>query len=421
MTGCWSDEIPLLQVKRCMSDEKMTRRVIFLVDMNAFYISCEVSRNPDLRGKPAAVAGDPRRRSGIILSASYEARAFGVKTTMLIHEAVRLCPALVLVPPDHDFYEKKSRQVMDLLRRYTPILEQSSVDEAWLDMTGSESLFGQPAEAARKIMDEISARLGLWCSIGISENKFLAKMASEMKKPQGITELWPSDVPQKLWPLPVSAIYGVGRQTAVKLASLGLSKIGDLAQVDENFLVSLLGKMGSELYRHARGLDYEPVMAPAEDSMKSIGRSTTLPRDICQLNQAELILMELAEDVGSSARRHGRKGHTIQITLKYSDFKVITRQMPLPATSATQDIYHASRKLLEQHWDPEKPVRLIGISLSNFEPDAGERQLSLFETQTSQAAGEKKDRLDQAIDQIRAKLGEKSVTRGKLIKKDKTS
>jgi DNA polymerase-4 len=173
------------------------QKVIFLVDMNAFFISCEMTRNDSLIGIPAAVAGDPKKRTGIILAANYEARACGVKTTMVLHEALKLCPKIVLVPPDHRFYEQKSKEVMGLLSNYTPILEQNSIDEAWLDMTGSEGLFGKPVDAAKRIMGELKDRLRLWCSIGIAENKFLAKMAAEMKKPLGITELWEDDIPIK--------------------------------------------------------------------------------------------------------------------------------------------------------------------------------------------------------------------------------
>ena len=162
-------------------------KVIFLVDMNAFFISCEMTRNPSLAGKPSAVAGDPKKRTGIILAANYEARAYGVRTAMVVHEALKLCPGMMLVPPDHHFYGQKSEHVMDLLANYTPIVEQNSIDEAWLDMTGTEKLFGNPLDTAKRIMDEIKNKLGLWCSIGIAENKFLAKMASEMKKPLGIT------------------------------------------------------------------------------------------------------------------------------------------------------------------------------------------------------------------------------------------
>ena len=219
------------------------QKVIFLVDMNAFFIGCEMTRKPELKGKPAAVAGDPKRRSGIILAANYEARKFGVKTTMVLHEALRLCPGLILVPPDHSFYENKSREVMKILSNYSPILEQNSIDEAWLDLSGCEALFGNPLQIAKRIMQNIMDELDLWCSIGISENKFLAKMASERKKPLGITEIWERDVPEKIWPLPVREMYGIGKQTEKKLLELGLHTIGDIAAFDKKILIKLLGNM----------------------------------------------------------------------------------------------------------------------------------------------------------------------------------
>ena len=220
------------------------KRVIFLVDMNAFFISCEKTRHPEIEGKPAAVAGDPVNRSGIILTANYEARKYGIKTTMILREAFRLCPDLIIIPPDHKFYEMKSKEVMEILSDYTPVIEQNSIDEAWLDMTGSESLFGQPLEAAGNIMDRIKNELDLWCSIGISENKFLAKMASEMKKPLGITELWKKDIEEKMWPLPVSLMYGVGKQTAKKLNSMGIYTIKDLALTKIDNIYKKLGRQG---------------------------------------------------------------------------------------------------------------------------------------------------------------------------------
>ncbi|HAS91253.1 MAG TPA: DNA polymerase IV, partial [Clostridiales bacterium] len=245
------------------------KRVIFLVDMNAFYISCEKTRHPEIEGKPAAVAGDPVNRTGIILTANYEARKYGVKTTMILREAFRLCPDLIIIPPDHRFYEKKSQEVMQILSSYTPIVEQNSIDEAWLDMTGCERLFGQPLESARSIMDRIKNELNLWCSIGISENKFLAKMASEMKKPLGITELWKKDIEEKLWPLPVDYMYGVGKQTAKKLNSMGIYTIKDLALTKREDIYHKLGKIGVELVLLANGKDDTPVNVNRED-IKSI-------------------------------------------------------------------------------------------------------------------------------------------------------
>ncbi len=393
------------------------QKVIFLVDMNAFFISCEMTRNDSLVGIPAAVAGDPKKRTGIILAANYEARSYGVKTTMLHHEALRLCPRLVLVPPDHQFYGQKSEEVMDLLSNCTPILEQNSIDEAWLDMTGSEGLFGKPVGAAKRIMSEIKDRLGLWCSIGIAENKFLAKMAAEMKKPLGITELWGHDLPTKFWPLPVKEMYGVGGKTAEKLSRMGIQTIGELARSDINLIVKTFGKWGNEMYLHANGIDDSTVLARMADDMQSIGRSTTLPEDISDIEKAKLVLMELADDIGTTARRHNKKGRTVHITLKYSDFRVITRQTIVPATCTTKEIYQAGCSLLEQNWNRFHPVRLIGISLSGFHEDCSSVQLSLFDQTAEKVKTDKNERIDKAMDEIRNKHGSEIITFATLIKK----
>ena len=392
-------------------------KVIFLVDMNAFFISCEMTRNDSLVGMPAAVAGDPKKRSGIILAANYEARARGVKTTMVLHEALKLCPKIVLVPPDHHFYEQKSIEVMDLLSNYTPILEQNSIDEAWLDMTGCEGLFGKPVEAANRIMNEIKDRLGLWCSIGIAENKFLAKMAAEMKKPLGITELWKDDIPIKFWPLPVKEMYGIGAKTAEKLNRMGIRTIGELARVDVNRIVKTFGKGGNEIYLRANGIDNSPVLARLADEMKSIGRSTTLPEDVSDIEKAKLVLMELADDIGMTARRHAKKGRTVHITLKYSDFRVVTRQATTPATCTTKEIYQAGCRLLEQNWNSFRPVRLIGISLSGFDEECASGQMSLFDQMENSVKNDKNERMDKAMDKIRSRHGSEKITFAALVKK----
>jgi len=392
-------------------------KVIFLIDMNAFFISCEMTRNDSLVGIPAAVAGDTKKRSGIILAANYEARSYGIKTTMVLHEALKLCPKLILVQPDHRFYEQKSQEVMDLLSNYTPILEQNSIDEAWLDMTGSEGLFGKPVDAAKRILEEIKGRLGLWRSLGIAENKFLAKMASEMKKPLGITELWENDIPIKFWPLPVKAMYGIGGNTAEKLNRMGIQTIGELAKFDINLIIKAFGKYGNEMYLHANGIDNSPVLARMADDMQSIGRSTTLPKDISDIEKAKLVLMELADDIGMTARKHGKKGHTVHITLKYSDFHVATRQTTIPATCTTKEIYQAGCSLLEQNWNRLHPVRLIGMSLSGFHEGCSFGQLSLFDQMESAVINDKHDRIDKAMDEIRNKHGSGIITFAALVKK----
>jgi DNA polymerase-4 len=399
--------------KRCP-----TRRVIFLVDMNAFFISCEMTRDASLAGRPAAVAGDPQKRTGIILAANYEARACGVKTAMALHEALKLCPGMLLAPPDHRFYGEKSSEVMDLLAGYTPVMEQNSIDEAWLDMTGCEGLWGEPAVAAKRIMDDIREKLGLWCSIGIAANKFLAKMAADMKKPLGITEIWQRDIPVKLWPLPVGEMYGVGRKTAVKLNSMGVRTIGELAGLDINLVAKHFGKGGREICLRARGIDDAPVIPRHADDMKSIGRSTTLPEDISDIEMARPVLMELADDIGRSARKHGKKGRTIQITIKYSDFQVANRQAAIPPTWGTREIYQAGLGLLEQNWNRRRPVRLIGISLSGFAGDSAPLQLSLFDEGQNAVKNDKSERIDEAMDKIRGRYGADMITFATLLKKE---
>jgi DNA polymerase-4 len=388
--------------------------------MNAFFISCEMTRDPSLVGIPAAVAGDPKKRTGIILAANYEARACGVKTTMVIHEALKLCPKLTLVPPDHYFYGQKSEEVMELLSNYTPVLEQNSIDEAWLDMTGSEGLFGKPLEAAKRIMNQIKDSLGLWCSIGIAENKFLAKMAAEMKKPLGITELWERDIPIKLWPLPVKEMYGVGAKTAEKLSHIGIKTIGDLATSKEKLIVKTLGKWGNEIYQHANGIDNSPVLARVADDIKSIGREKTLPEDISDIEKAKLVLMELADDVGMTTRRYGKKGRTVHITLKYSDFQVVTRQTTILTTCSTKEIYQAGCSLLEQNWNRFHSVRLIGISLSGFHEGCSSDQLSLFDKMDDNVKNDKIRQIDKAMDKIRNKHGSEIITFAALVKKEKS-
>lgn len=392
------------------------KRVIFLVDMNAFFISCEMTRHPEIKGKPAAVAGNPENRTGIILTANYEARKYGIKTTMILREAFRLCPDLIIIPPDHSYYKKKSEEVMQILSGYTPVIEQNSIDEAWLDMTGCEGLFGQPLEAAKSIMDRIKNELDLWCSIGISENKFLAKMASEMKKPLGITELWNKDIQKKLWPLSVSYMYGVGRQTAKKLNNIGIFTIKELALANKDYIYNKLGNKGTELVLLANGMDDSPITVDRED-IKSIGRSTTLPHDIIDIEYAKAILMELSDDIGMTARKNGKKGHTVQITIKYSNFKTITRQMTISPTCNIKDIYTTGAKLLESNWS-RKPVRLLGISLSGFQNDNDQISLFNFLDVNEEKSEDKINNLEDAILKIRKKYGSEIIKPGISYKEE---
>jgi DNA polymerase-4 len=396
------------------------RRLIFLVDMNAFFISCETARNPRIKGIPAAVAGDPKTRSGIILAANYEARKYGVVTTMVLHEAKKLCPELIIVPPDHELYEKNSKAVMDILSRYTPLIQQNSIDEAWMDLSGCEKLFGCPMDIAKNIMDTISRELNLWCSIGISENKFLAKMGSELKKPQGITELYIKDIEKKLWPLPVRDMYGIGRQTEQKLMDYAIYKIGDIANSNVEFLKSNFGKYGEELYRLSNGIDNSQVVPNPIYDNKSISRSTTLPHDTNNNEYIKHILLSLAEEVGYEARKYGYKGKTIVISIKYEDFTLVTRQKTVTPTYLTKDIYNTALKLIEVNKSRNKLIRLLGLGLSNFEADESE-QLSIFDLFEGSTNVHKEETIEKTIDRIRERFGNKKILRGSMLKNSKDS
>lgn len=395
------------------------KRVIFLVDMNAFFISCEMARNPELKGKPAAVAGNPKKRSGIILAANYEARRYGVKTTMLISDAKKLCPSIAFVPSDHSYYEKMSDKVMNILSSYTPVMQQNSIDEAWLDMTGCEGLFGSPTEAAEKIMKEILDKLDLWCSIGISYNKFLAKMASDMKKPLGITEINKEDIEKKLWPLSVGDMFGVGKKTEKKLNSMGIYTIGDIAKYDKLLLIKSLGKYGEEIHNQANGIDNSKVEANVQVENKSIGRSTTLPNDTLDMEYIKGILYKLSEEVGREARKYGNKGRTVSITIKYNDFQTITRQKSIPQTYLTKDIYETGVNLLYENWNPNtsRPIRLIGISLSNI-LEEDERQITIFDIgnfNIENNNNSKQEAIEKTIDSLREKFGKEKIKMGREV------
>lgn len=394
------------------------QKVIFLVDMNAFFITCEMIRHPHLKGIPSAVAGDPLKRTGIILAANYEARALGVKTAMSLHEALKVCPDLQTVSPDHTYYSEMSKKVMELLSCYTPVIEQNSIDEAWLDMTGSLHLFGTPIQAAKKIMLQIQTELELNCSIGISCNKFLSKMASEMKKPLGITELFPEELESKLWTLSVSSMYGVGKKTAKVLNEISIETIGDLAVAPIDQLTQRLGRMGFILHQHANGADFEPVTPRRSEDTKSIGKSVTLAENLAELGKARRILMQLSDEVSHRARLLDKQGHTVQITVKYPDFKSITRQMQVQQTNLSNSIFKAGETLLSDIWSDSRPVRLLGITLTDFE-NVMEHQLSMFDrvedTSHITRIEEREEKLQNALDLIRIKYGKNIVSRASIL------
>ncbi len=376
---------------------------IFLVDMNAFFIMCESIERPELLEVPAAVGGDPKTRRGIILTSNYKARARGVRTAMTINEALRLCPDLTIVKSTKGLYSKCSNAVFDILRRYTPLVEPSSIDEGFMDVTGSTDLFGPPIEIAKRIMSEIKEELGLWCSIGISENKFLAKMASDMKKPLGITVMYKKDVEKMLWPLPVRDMHGIGKSSAAHLEKMGLKSIGDIARANPDFIRKYFGE---GLYERANGQGSDLVCGEYKVKSASISRSSTTARDIDNITEAKKLMLRLAEDVGLQARQKNIKGKTVQITLRYSNFKTITRQKTVFPTNLTKEIINAGYELLEANWDTGRPIRLLGIGLSGI--DKEDRQMDLYGT----VINKKEENLEKTLDKLKNKYGTDSLKRG---------
>lgn len=381
-------------------------RIIFHIDMNSFYASVEMAYDPALKGKPLAIAGNPEERRGIIVTCSYEARRFGVKTTMPVWQAKKLCPDLIIRQPNFDRYRAMSRKIFTLLREYTKLVEPASIDEGFMDVT--DALSDHPVKMAEQIQQRILKELDLPCSIGIGPNKFLAKTASDMKKPLGITILRKRDLPKKLWPLPVEEMYGVGSKTAEKLRQLGIETIGDLARGNDIQLRSVLGINGIRLKEWANGMDTRPVDPEAIYDYKSIGNSTTLAKDTTDQSVLLNTLHSLARTV--SARLHNKEvfAHTIAITIRYSDRTTRTRSQKVTnPVQELDDLYRISKNLFLQHWNG-KPVRLLGITGQDLiEKGQAYEQLDLF---TYEDIAE--ESLLEVVEELKDKYGDDIITWG---------
>lgn len=353
-------------------------RVILHVDMNSFYASVEMAYDPSLKGKPLAIAGNPEERRGIIVTCSYEARKFGVKTTMPLWEAKKLCPQLIVKRPDFERYRAASMGMFDLLNQFSKLVEPVSIDEGYVDITESFEL-GSPLEIAEQIQKRLIRQLDLPCSIGVAPNKFLAKMASDMKKPLGITVLRKRDLPTVLWPLQVGEMHGVGKKTADKLKGIGIHTIEDLAKGNDIQLKALLGINGLRLKERANGIDNRPVDPDAITDFKSIGNSTTLPKDVSNQQELFQVLKGLAEKVSVRLKRKKVLATTLGITIRYKDRKTVTRSRKLLNPVSTQEeILQLAKGMLVSNWTGD-PVRLLGITGTDLvENDHAVKQLDLF-------------------------------------------
>ncbi len=390
-----------------------SKSIIFHIDVNSAFLSWEAvyrlahrGETLDLREIPSAVGGDMTLRHGIILAKSLPAKKYGVQTGETLLEAQRKCPGLVLVPPHYNLYEQCSEAFMEILQEYSDVVEQYSIDEAFVDMSASCHLFGTPIEAANEIRERIKNELGFTVNIGVSCNKLLAKMASDFKKPDRVHTLYPEEIEEKMWPLSVSELFFVGRATTKKLFSVGIKTIGELASADPVWLRSILKKQGEIIWEFAHGVDCSPVLsAPAPN--KGYGNSTTIPFDVVDVPNARKVLLALAETVGNRLREDKVQIEVISVGIRYSDLSYVSHQKRLPAsTNLTGELYRHACELFEELWNGA-PVRHLGIHTCRVQDSDFSRQLTLFDALDY----EKLARMDFTVDRIRERFGIDSIQR----------
>jgi DNA polymerase IV len=386
-------------------------RTILHIDMNAFFASVEQRANPALRGKPMAVIGSKHR--GVVLSPSYEARAFGVKTGMTYGEAKKACSHITLVPADSAKYSHACEGLLEIWKDFTPLVEMFSIDEAFLDVTGCDALFGDPVRIALQIKERVWNEAGLTCSIGIGPNKLLAKLGSDMQKPDGLVLIAPEDVGDVLENLPVKELCGIGPNLTRSLSALGIRTCGELAKAPLRQLVAQFGIVGERLHDMGLGMDDDPVMPLVlqdEEASKSMGHSMTLAEDCSDITVLERHLLQLSEKVGRRLRRGAYSGTTVSVTLRYSDFHTFSRQKRLQhAVNHGLDIHAAAVALLREI-KVNQAIRLVGVSVSGLARKA--TQMPLFSEER------KRKFIAEAMDEINDQHGEFTVTWGTLARRN---
>lgn len=395
----------------------MGKRVILHSDINACYAAIEHLHRPELNGKPLAVGGDPEARHGIVLTADYIAKKYGVKTGMALWQAKQVCPELNIVSPRMDLYLRFSRMAHEIYGEYTDLQEPYGVDESWLDVTASSSLKGDGYKIAKEISSRMKSELGITVSIGVSFNKIFAKLGSDYKKPDAITTMYEDEFKNKAWELPVSDLLYVGRSTNQKLARFGIKTIGDLARTDEHLLMSQLGKMGGILWAFANGYDDSPVkMEHTHAPIKSIGNSTTTPRDLENDEDVKIVLYILAESVAARLRDNGFKCRVVEISVRDNELYSFTRQHKIDhATNITGEIATEAYRIFKENYNWRKPIRSVGVRGADLVNDNYWEQIDMF---SSVEQREKQMKLDDAVDTIRRRFGFYSVQRG-LMYRDK--
>lgn len=389
-------------------------RIILHSDADSYYASVECLYTPALRGRPMAVCGSPDDRHGIVLAKSEPAKRLGVKTGMAIWQAKALCPSLQCVPPDFDLYLHFSQKLRRIYQAYTDKVEPFGLDECWMDVSAAGMDWAQGERLAHAIRRRIRRETGLTVSIGVSDNKVFAKLASDYKKPNAVTRICPENYRQAAWPLPMSSLIYAGPHTCQKLARLGLYTIGDLARADAGMLEARLGKNGIMLKAFALGLDQSPVKAvDAEETIKSVGNSTTPPHDIRTPDEARAILYLLAESVGERLRKSGLQGRTVSVTARNPELVSHTRQRTLPLpTASTGQIACQAIALFEQQFSPLLPFRSLGLNCGQLSREEAPVQMDfLGEAERNERA----QRLDQALDSLRYRFGHTIIRRGIVL------
>lgn len=397
----------------------MAERVIFHVDANSAFLSWTAAykvkvlgEEADIRLVPSVVAGDKASRHSIILAKSTPAKKYGIQTGEPLFQALEKCPDLVIVQPDYELYVEASRHFVAMLRQYSPAVEQYSIDEAWVDMTGTEGLWGSPRLAAERMRRQIWEELGFTVNVGISSNKLLAKMAGDFEKPNKVHTLFPEEIENKFWPLPVRDLFLVGAATERKLKMLGIYTIGDLAHADVKVLKKRLGKHGETIWHFANGRNADMVTPePAEN--KGYGNSVTTAKDVTTFDEGHQVLLSLCETVASRMRRDGKSGGCLTIHLRTNEFKHFSHQSQLlGATNITGEIYREACQVFDEAWDGVTPLRQLGVQMTKLSQEPYQ-QFDFLSGMTPMQY-ERKLRLDETVDALRDKFGEDVIRRGKF-------
>ncbi len=391
----------------------MGERVILHCDLNNFFASVASIGHPELREVPMAVCGSIEDRHGIVLAKNYPAKAAGIQTAMTVVEALRLCPRLICVPPDYQKYMEYSRKVQEIYARYTDQIEPFGIDECWLDVTGSRLLFGDGKEIARRLRKEVKEAYDLTISVGVSFCKVMAKLGSDMKKPDATTAITRQDLPLMVWPLAVEELFGIGRRTKTKLNDLGIYTIGQLATVDPVVMKSNFGKNGLQLWQFANGLEYSPVRLWGESvPPKSVSRSTTCRVDLQTEEQIRQVLVGLAESVSADLRRQGFYAGKVELYFRDKNLAWFSRQIPLETpTRLVKPMVNTAIELLREHWKGT-PLRSVGIGAGNLVPQSAPLQTGLFFDLNRM---ERKEQLEAKVDELRDKMGQDAIARASQL------